>query len=93
MKELSRKDALNNLFIMRLQSKSTTEMKTIEMAMEALEERQTTYFVGHDNPNFSPFDNSQEMIYYCAECGRKVLFNFNYCPYCGLKVEGYGHER
>ena len=86
LKELSRKDALKNLFIMRLQSKSTTEMKTIEMAMEALESQRTTEIIKQYNPNYSPFDNSKEYFLICKLCNHRVPDLSNFCPHCGAKI-------
>ena len=40
------------------------------------------------NPNFSPFDCSEEHISICSICGYEIEQDgFNYCPNCGAKME------
>ena len=59
----------------------------LDMAIKALESQETAHFVGHENPNYSPFDDSPKILLLCSECGSAVLSLFNYCPMCGRKFE------
>ena len=61
--------------------------KAVDMAVKALEAQETAHFVGHENPNYSPFDDSPKILLLCSECGSAVLSVFNYCPMCGRKLE------
>ena len=41
-----------------------------------------------NNPNFSPFDNSNKDILKCSNCLNEVLDSFMYCPMCGSEMRG-----
>ena len=41
-----------------------------------------------NNPNYSPFDGSDENLLYCSECGfLGGRISYEYCPLCGAKME------
>lgn len=44
-------------------------------------------WVETNNPNYSPFDNSEPYNAICSECFYTSDKKFNYCPNCGAKME------
>ena len=42
------------------------------------------------NPNYSPFDNTSEVIYMCSKCayssGDRIAASWHYCPNCGATM-------
>lgn len=54
-------------------------------AIENEEAVEITYWDLQEMGNASFYDNySRELI--CTNCGRKVDFGFQFCPYCGTKI-------
>jgi uncharacterized OB-fold protein len=38
------------------------------------------------NPNFSPFDDSGEYLYWCNQCCHIQNYESNFCPNCGADM-------
>ena len=45
-------------------------------------------WIKHNNPNYSPFDNSGEYLYQCNKCGMVEYRARRYCPNCGAVMDG-----
>ena len=45
-------------------------------------------WIKHNNPNYSPFDNSGEYLYQCNKCGMVEYRARHYCPNCGARMDG-----
>ena len=50
-------------------------------------------WIKHNNPNYSPFDDSGEYLYQCNKCGMVEYRARHYCPNCGAKMDGERKEK
>ena len=52
-----------------------------------IEPYQVGKWLQHSNPNYSPFDGSDEHIYQCVVCEKENAQKTRFCPCCGAKME------
>lgn len=50
-----------------------------------MDNKQRGFMIRESNPNYSPFDNSEEYICYCSKCYARCRRNDCFCPACGIE--------
>ena len=51
-------------------------------------ERFSVKWIAVNNPQYSPFDGSEEFKYICSKCGVIELHKRHFCPECGSEMQG-----
>lgn len=73
---------------------SKDEEKALDLAIQALEERQQGEWKGYIRSAFHGVDEWGEPIYRpvtvynCTKCGRRTVIKENFCPKCGADMRG-----